>query len=230
MRRLAWLASLGLLCACWFAAPARAQVPKILLYGDSLTAGYPAAGNPGYAPRLAAIGWDVSNRAASGQQKATGVWVLEQGLATGAISSGSQAVVLMWGSNDLDNGGIPLHPDCLTGSLAFWQCHFQVVRPELLEQVAAIQALGLYVVVAFPPPQYPPQPAASNVNLEFTRFLVKRDLEDMGVAIVDFYDEFQAMGYASMLMAADGVHLNDLGDFYLAVRIDQMLRAGGLAP
>src|SRR5262249_21772711 len=154
-----------------FPGAAGAQAPSILLYGDSLTTSY--LGNPGYAPRLAGLGWNISNRAQAGQQKATGVWILEQALANGGISAANEAVVLFWGSDDLDGDGM-LTPTCLTESLPFWRCEFEVVRPAFLQDVAAIQALGLHVVVAFPPPQFSPAPPESNASLELTRFFVKR--------------------------------------------------------
>ncbi len=210
------------------ADPAAAQAPQVLLYGDSLTTNYD--GKPGYASRLIGMGWDAQNRARSGQQKATGVEKLENDLGLGLITGESEAAVLMWGSNDFEASPI-LNTDCIADALSFWRCHFEVVRSAFVAQVQAIEALGVDVIVAFPPPQYVAGVAEErNAALEFMRFLVQRDLEDLGIPLIDFYDEFLAMPNPQAIMDADGVHMNDFGALYLAIRVDETLRAQGLSP
>jgi len=132
----------------WGALPAQAAPPKLMLFGDSLMAGYGLPAEQGFAARLQdaleADGYEVNivNASVSGDTSAAGLARLDWSLA-----ERPDAVLLEFGGNDMLRG---LPPQDLSRNLTAMLERLRAENiPVLLMGMRASPGLGASYVAAF---------------------------------------------------------------------------------
>ena len=220
-----------------FADPSRFTVAA---YGDSLTAGWGSAvgGWPSGLPAAWArfnggvdseLGVPKRNPDGSAQDTGTNRPISPPDFAT--LASGWRVVVMLWGTNDVV---YPTYSDSLGPVLPAGVPQNQVLSDEILmsslDRAATLQAAGIRVVVAWPPPRLASDPSAdlANTRLDRMRGPLCGRLGAHGVTFVDLFAEFSASDALPdpSIYYQDAVHWNSLGDARAAAVIGQAILAG----
>jgi acyl-CoA thioesterase-1 len=189
-------AALWLLLA-GIAGPAAARVPKILAFGDSLTAGLGLPPEAAFPSRLEARlnaeggGWHVVNAGISGDTTAGGLARLD-----GALADKPEIVILELGANDAMRGIEP-----------------SVVRANLDLMIEKIQATGakLLLMGMLAPPNW-----GEDYRHQFD-VIYPELARAHGVTLYPFFLEGVAMD--PKLNQPDGLHPNEAG---VAVLVDRI--------
>jgi lysophospholipase L1-like esterase len=151
------------------------------------------------------------NKGASGEFGIDGAVRVQNDVPT-LIQNGVDVVVLMWGTNDVYS---PIYEEM---GPTWWRDEL-VTR--LDQAVDVLQAAGISVVLAFPPPNVDPSDAGvlANVRLQDLLPILSSQMSQRGVPFVDLFDAVLAAPDPSPFFESDGVHLTEWGNAFVATRI-----------
>ena len=213
----------------------------VAAYGDSLTAGWGSA--VGGWPSALPAGWvrfnggvdgelGVPKRSTDGSVEDTGTNRPISPPDLGTLASGWHVVVMMWGTNDVvyPTYADGLGPALPTGVPPDDELSDELLMSSLDGAATALQAVGIRVVVAWPPPRLASDPSANiaNTRLDRMRDPMRGRLGAHGVAFVDLFAAFSASDRLPdpSVYYQDAVHWNALGNGRAATLIAQAILAG----
>lgn len=212
----------------------------VAAYGDSLTTGWVLPGWPSALPE----NWvrfnggidaehGVPKRNLDGSLMMTGALRPTSDPDFTTLFADWDVVVMMWGSNDVLYEG---YSDELSQPSPEWNAAwpYQTITDEDLmgsiEGAAmTLQAAGIQVIVAWPPPTLPGQVngALGNARLARMRGPMRARIEAHGIRFVDFFGEFSVSSSVPdpTIYYLDTVHWNELGNARAAARITEAILA-----
>ena len=204
--------------SCWPTPQPPAVDPSefaVAAYGDSLTLG--GGTGPGGWPSALPVSWTHFNSGKNAERAKSGAARPVSAPDLGVLASNWDVVVLMWGTNDVTYPG---YSDDLGSPTPDWPAQDVLRDEDVLGPIEGaamtLQAAGLRVVVAWPPPLLI---GASGAEIGNARLLRLRDAGRTrfgahGIAFVDLFAAFSESPSVPdpSIYYQDPVHWNALGN------------------